>query len=153
MRAIFASTVWIFFAGAMFAVPVAPAASLCDTVPASAVTAALGAPRALTPEVESNGCTYRTGPGEQLKVNAVVEEDKGPVKTSFDSALQSILFDKLPGVGDAAFTHSRQIGKEWSQLVQFRAKGKIVTLIITSYADALPTAKLTKLGVLFASKL
>jgi|ERR1017187_3301603 hypothetical protein len=153
MRANFALTVWIFFACAMFAVPAATAATLCDTVPGSAVAAAIGAPRALKPEVNDNGCTYRTGPGEQLKVSAIVEEDTGPVKASFDSVLQSIMFDKLPGVGAVAATHSRQIGKQWDQMVQFRAKGKIVTLIVTSYASALPNATLAKLGALFFSKL
>jgi hypothetical protein len=96
--------------------------------------------------------TVRPIPGEQLNVSAIVDEDKGPIRVSFDSARQSIVFDKLPGVGDAAITHNRQIGKEWSQLVQFRAKGKIVTLRVTSYADALPNARLAKLGALFASK-
>ncbi len=153
MRANSAFTVWIFFAGAMFAVPAATAATLCDAVSGSAVASALGAPRALKPEVNDNGCTYRTGPGEQLNVTGIVEEDTGPVKASFDSVLQSIMFNKLPGVGAPAATHSRQIGREWSQLVQFRAKGKIVTVMVNSYADRLPDATLTKLAALFLSKL
>jgi len=45
-------------------------------------------------------------------VEGIVEEDTGPIKASFDSALQSIVFDKLPGVGAAAVTHGRQIGKQ-----------------------------------------
>jgi len=153
MRANFALTVWIFFAGAIFAVPAATAATPCDTVPGSAVAAALGAPRALKPEVNGIGCIYRTGPGEQLHVTWIVEEDTGPVKTSFDSVIQSIMFNKLPGVGAPAATRSRQIGKEWDQLVQFRAKGKIVTVNVTSYANALPDATLAKLSALFLSKL
>ena len=120
---------------------------------ASAVAAALSAPGKLTPEVTPNGCIYRTGPGEQLNVTALVEEDEGSSGLSFDSSLNSIMFDKLPGVGDAAFTHSRQIGRRWSQLVEFRKKGKIVTLIVFSYADDLPVTTLTRLGALFASRL
>jgi hypothetical protein len=38
-------------------------------------------------------------------------------------------------------------------LVQFRAKGKIVTVMVTSYADRVPDATLTKLAALFFSKL
>lgn len=153
MRANSAFTVWIFFAGAMFAVPAASAATPCDAVSGSAVAAALSAPHALKPEVDGIGCDYRTGPGEQLKVTGIVEEDTGPVKASFDSVLQSIMFNKLPGVGAPAVTHSRQIGKQWDQLVQFRAKGKIVTVMVTSYADRLPDATLTKVAALFFSKL
>ena len=153
MRANFAFTVWIFFAGAMFAVPAATAATLCDAVSGSAVAAALGAPRALTPEVTGKGCNYKIGPGEQLSVSWIVDEDTGLIKESFESALQSIVFDKLPGVGTAAITHGRQIGRTWSQLVQFRAKGKIVTVTVTSYANAYPNATLAKLAALFASKI
>ena len=142
-------------AGMGISVTPAMAASLCDAVPASTVIGALGLPGQLIPNVAGSGCDYNMGERAKVSVSVHMDADTGWLKTSFDDGVKSHdgTYTKIAGVGDAATLRNDKFPNFLLQTLTFRAKGKIVTLNISSYAGPLPNSALVKVGALFASKI
>jgi hypothetical protein len=142
-------------AGLGFSVTPAMAASVCDAVPASAVIGALGLPGQLIPNVAGSGCDYNMGAGAKVSVSVHMGAYAGMMKSMFDDGVKSHdgSYTKIAGVGDAATLRNDKFPNFLLQTLTFRAKGKIVTLNISSYAGPLPSSALVRVGALFASKI
>ena len=155
MRSMIRTCMFLGLAGMGFSVTPAMAASVCDAVPASAVIGALGLPGQLIPNVAGSGCDYNMGEDAKASVSVHMDADKDGMKTMFDDGLKSHggAYTKIAGVGDAATLRSDKFPNFLLQTLTFRAKGKIVTLNISSYAGPLPNSALVKVGALFASKI
>jgi hypothetical protein len=143
----------------------ASAQGFCALLPADAVKSTLGITVKLVAKATSetgNNCHYRVPAPGPVTVIADSGDATGMVGTMFDQRLTTLGPDSqlLPGVGEAAYYSQRdneQIAKFpgitfTQQSIVFRAKGKIISLIVTTAGTGLPKAAIQSLAALALSK-
>jgi hypothetical protein len=145
--------------------PPAFAQNFCDLVPASAVKSTLGIAEKLVakPITEaSNGCHYMENGHGPIILIANTSDASGMRGTMFEQRLTSLgpNAQLIQGLGEAAYyseTDNEQIPKfpgvtYTQQSVVFRAKGKIVSLTVTTAGSGIPKEALQALANLVVSK-
>jgi len=149
---------------ALLATP-AVAQNFCDLVPATVVKTTLGVTDKLVakPMTEGgNGCHYmQNGHGPVLLV-ADTSDAAGMMGTLFTQRLTSLgpNAELIPGLGEAAY-YSRRENQQMpkfpgvsftQQSIVFRAKGRIVSLMMTTSGTGISKEALASLANLAASK-
>jgi hypothetical protein len=143
----------------------ATAQSFCDLLPAAVVQSTLGISTTLTatPNTEGgNGCDYKGAAVSPIIVMADTSDDTGTMTTMFTQHLgdPGPNGHRISGVGDAAYyleSHQQEIprfpGVLFSkQVVVFRAKGKITSLVCTFQGNGVPKAAMLALANLTISR-
>jgi hypothetical protein len=143
----------------------ARAQSLCDLLPASAVKAALGITTELTATPNTgggNGCDYKTPAAGPTAVTANTGDDSGFKRMMFDQLMKTSSPGKkaVSGLGDEAFYEERrdqQIPKYpgvrfTQQSVVFRAKGKLISLIVMLPGNGVPESSMMSFARLALSE-
>jgi hypothetical protein len=151
-------------ATALFATP-AIAENFCDLISAGTIKSTLGLTDKLEAKAKSDGsagCQYKTNTPGPFVVVADASDSSGMRGTMFDERIASPgPYAKLiDGLGEAAYyseTDNVQIPKfpgvtYTQQTVVFRAKGKIVSLLVTTPGTGISKDALKSLAALAASK-
>ena len=149
---------------ALLATP-AIAQSFCDLVPAATVKSTLGLAEKLVAKPKSEGgtgCQYKSNVPGPLILIADTSDASGMRGTMFEQRLTSLgpNAQLIQGLGEAAYyseTDNEQIPKfpgvpYTQQSVVFRAKGKIISLVVTTPGSGIPKEALESLATLAASK-
>lgn len=156
---LFGLTCSVFFATPAFA------QNFCDLVPASVIKSNLG----LTNKLEAkpittggNGCHYIENNKAPVPVVVDTSDASGMMGTLFTQRLASLgpNAQLIQGLGEAAYYSERdnlQMPKfpgatYTQQSIVFRAKGRIVSLIVTTAGSGIPKESLESLANLVASK-
>jgi hypothetical protein len=143
----------------------AVAESFCDLVPAATVKTTLGITEKLVTKPKSEGsigCHYKTNSAGPIVLIADASDASGMMGTMFEQRLASLgpKAQVIQGLGDAAYysqIDNEQISKfpgvtYTQQSIVFRAKGKIISLILTTAGNGVPKEALQSLANLAASK-
>jgi hypothetical protein len=151
-------------ASALLATP-AIAENFCDLLPAATVKSTLGLTDKLSAKPKSEGsagCEYKSSGAGPFVVVADASDESGMRGTMFEQriATPGPYAKLIPGLGDAAYyseTDSVQMAKfpgvtYTQQSIVFRAKGKIVSLLVTTPGTGIPKEALQSLATLAASK-
>jgi hypothetical protein len=140
----------------VLAAPAVHAATPCDSVPAAAVVAALGASGTLILD-KGNGlaCTYNNNGGANVSVAVDVhdvDEAAGNIGKLFATSLKDPSNTPVTDLGEAAYIHVMTFKGTTIQTLEFREHHKIMTLTLTTTTGPFSPAKMTSLGKLFAGK-
>ena len=120
------------------AAPAVQAATPCDSVPAAAVVAALGASGRLILD-PGNGlaCSYNNNGGANVSLAVDihdVDEAAGNIGKLFASSLKDPANTAVAGLGEAAYIHVMTFKGTTFQTLEFREHHKITTLTLTTTA-------------------
>lgn len=149
---------------ALLATP-AIAENFCDLVPAATVKTTLGLTDKLSAKAKSGdsaGCEYKSSTPGPFVVVADAADESGMRGTMFEQRIASPgpYAQLIQGLGDAAYyseLSNEQIAKfpgvtYTQQTIVFRAKGKIISLLVTTPGGGIPKEALQALATLAASK-
>jgi hypothetical protein len=141
------------------------AQSFCDLVPAATVKSTLGLAEKLAAKSKgegSTGCLYKSNSPGPVTLVADTSDASGMRGTMFEQRLATLgpKTQLIQGLGEAAYysqTDNEQMPKfpgvtYTQQLIVFRAKGKIVSLMVTTPGTGIPKEALEALATLAASK-
>ena len=141
------------------------AQNFCDLVPAAIVKSTLGLTDKLSAKPKGDGmpgCQYKGSTPGPFTLVADASDASGMRGTMFEQRLTSLGPNAklIPGLGEAAYysqTDNEQIPKfpgvtYTQQLIVFRAKGKIISLVVTTPGAGIPKEALESLATLAASK-
>jgi len=139
--------------------------SFCDLVPAAVVKSTLGLTDKLAAKREtegSTGCQYKSSAPGPIILIAHASDASGMRGTMFEQRLTSLgpNAELIQGLGEAAYysqTDNEQFPKfpgvtYTQQSVVFRAKGKIISLLLTTPGAGVPKETLRSLATLAESK-
>jgi hypothetical protein len=143
----------------------AVAQNFCDLVPAAAVKSNLGITTKLEakPNIEGgNGCHYIESNKAPITLVANTSDAAGMSGEMFEHRLTSLgpNAELIQGLGEAAY-YSQQDNEQLpkfpgvtftQQRIVFRAKGRIVSLLLTTAGSGIPKEALQSLANLVASK-
>jgi hypothetical protein len=156
MKQVAFSTTGVCAAIMVLAAPAVHAASPCESVPAAAVVAALGASGTLILDPGTGpGCSYNNNGGANVALVVEVhdvDEAAGNIGKLFAGSLKDPSNTPVTGLGEAAYIHVMTFKGTTFQTLQFREHHKITTLTLTTGAGPFSTAKMASLGKLFAGK-
>ena len=132
------------------AAPAVQAASPCDSVPAAAVVAALGASGRLILD-PGNGlaCSYNNNGGANVSLAVDVhdvDDAAGNIGKLFASSLKDPANTAVTGLGEAAYIHVMTFKGTTFQTLEFREHHKITTLTLTTTVGPFSTDKMTSRG-------
>src|SRR6202034_2882647 len=123
------------------------AATPCDSVPAAAVVAALGASGRLILDTQNPlACTYNNNGGANVSLAVDVhdvDEAAGNIGKLFASSLKDPASTPVTGLGEAAYIHVMTFKGTTFQTLQFREHHKITTLTLTTSTGPFSTDKMT----------